>query len=86
MCGISDPLDELLEAHAQYLTPKHLRKGRGGRQPASDPRHDPGIEPKKARRILANRLSAARSKMRQKTVVHVSAIPEPIYSFPSSEE
>ena len=58
-------------AHAQYLMPAHLRKGKGGRQPATDPRHDPRVDSKKARRILANRLSAARSKMRQKTAVNV---------------
>lgn len=30
---------------------------------------DPSIDPKKARRILANRQSAARSKMKQKLLV-----------------
>lgn len=69
----ADPLDAILEAHARYLTPAHLRKGKGGRQRATDPRRDPRMDPKKARRILANRLSAARSKMRQKDVVHVSS-------------
>ncbi|KAL6767666.1 hypothetical protein ACKKBF_B36165 [Auxenochlorella protothecoides x Auxenochlorella symbiontica] len=52
--------------HMTYLTPLHLRKGKGGRQPAADPRMDPRIDPKKARRILANRLSAAKSKLKQK--------------------
>ena len=52
--------------HMTYLTPLHLRKGKGGRQPAADPRLDPRIDPKKARRILANRLSAAKSKLKQK--------------------
>jgi hypothetical protein len=31
------------------------RRGKGGRQPASDPRDDPDMDPKKAKRILANR-------------------------------
>lgn len=53
--------------HLGYLTPQHLRKGKGGRQPAADPRLDPRIDPKKARRILANRLSAAKSKLKQKS-------------------
>ncbi len=64
-------MDDIVSAHAQYLMPAHLRKGKGGRQPAMDPRRDPRVDTKKARRILANRLSAARSKMRQKTAVHV---------------
>jgi len=55
--------------HSQFLTAPHLRKGKGGRQPAMDPRMDPNIDPKKARRILANRLSAAKSKMKQKSAV-----------------
>ena len=58
-------------AHLAYLTPPHKRKGKGGRQPAADPRLDPSIDPKRARRILANRLSAARSKMKQKSHVDV---------------
>lgn len=53
--------------HSEFLTPPHLRKGKGGRQPAADPRLDPKIDPKKARRILANRLSAAKSKLKQKS-------------------
>lgn len=53
--------------HSEFLTPPHLRKGKGGRQPAADPRLDPRIDPKKARRILANRLSAAKSKLKQKS-------------------
>jgi hypothetical protein len=57
--------------HSQYLTAPHLRKGKGGRQPAQDPRMDPNIDPKKAKRILANRLSAAKSKMKQKTALEV---------------
>ena len=31
------------------------RRGKGGRQPAADPRLDPDMDPKKAKRILANR-------------------------------
>ena len=61
--------------HLAYLTPAHKRKGKGGRQPAADPRLDPGIDPKRARRILANRLSAARSKMKQKSHVEVRCCP-----------
>lgn len=53
--------------HSGFLTPPHLRKGKGGRQPALDPRMDPKIDPKKAKRILANRLSAAKSKLKQKS-------------------
>jgi hypothetical protein len=53
--------------HAEFLTPPHLRKGKGGRQPAADPRLDPRIDPRKAKRILANRLSAAKSKLKQKS-------------------
>lgn len=29
-----DPLNEVAALHAQFLTPKHLRRGKGGRQPA----------------------------------------------------
>jgi hypothetical protein len=32
---------------------------------------DPRIDPKKARRIMANRLSAAKSKMKQKSSTQV---------------
>lgn len=53
--------------HSAFLTPSHLRKGKGGRQPAADPRLDPRMDPKKAARIMANRLSAAKSKQRQKS-------------------
>jgi hypothetical protein len=41
----------------------------GGRQPAGDPRLDPDIDPKRAKRILSNRLSAARSKMKAKIMM-----------------
>jgi hypothetical protein len=53
--------------HSEFLTPPHLRKGKGGRQPAGNPLLDPRIDPKKAKRILANRLSAAKSKLKQKS-------------------
>lgn len=56
--------------HAQMgLTPR--RKGKGGRQPANDPRLDPTVDPKKARRIVANRISAAKSKLKQKSEIEV---------------
>lgn len=42
------------------------RQGRGGRLPAVDPRLDPNIDPKRAKRILANRQSAAKSKQKQR--------------------
>jgi hypothetical protein len=59
--------------HLPFLTPPHLRKGKGGRQPAADPRLDPSIDPKRARRIMANRLSAAKSKMKQKNAAQLDA-------------
>ncbi len=70
--------------HLAYLTPAHKRKGKGGRQPAADPRLDPGIDPKRARRILANRLSAARSKMKQKS--HVEVRPQHCTGFGNSKQ
>ena len=75
LCCADESLDEVALLHMQYLTPAHLRKGKGGRQPALDPRLDPSIEPRKAKRILANRLSAARSKMKQKSEVQVRRPP-----------
>lgn len=45
------------------------RRGKGGRQPAADPRLDPAVDPKRAKRILANRNSAAKSKLKQKLVM-----------------
>ena len=56
----------LVLPHAPFLTAPHMRTGRGGRKPSGDPRMDPNIDPKKARRILANRLSAAKSTMKRK--------------------
>lgn len=60
-------------AHRAFLVPPHKKRGKGGRQPAMDPRLDPNIDERKAKRILANRLSAARSKMKQKNQMDVSA-------------
>ena len=54
---------------------KVTQRGKGGRTPASDPRLDPTIDPKKAKRILANRISAARSKIRQKVVMETLKLP-----------
>ena len=54
---------------------KVTHRGKGGRTPASDPRLDPSIDPKKAKRILANRISAARSKIRQKVVMETLKLP-----------
>lgn len=65
--GHINDMDGLKVPHQQFLTPPHMRKGKGGRQPAQDPRLDPRIDPKKAKRILANRLSAAKSKLKQKS-------------------
>ena len=59
-------------AHRAFLVPPHKKRGKGGRQPASDPRLDPNIDERRAKRILANRLSAARSKMKQKNQMDVS--------------
>lgn len=58
-------------AHRAFLVPPHKKRGKGGRQPASDPRLDPNIDERRAKRILANRLSAARSKMKQKNQMDV---------------
>ncbi|KAK9800764.1 hypothetical protein WJX73_009280 [Symbiochloris irregularis] len=60
---------DIKQLHKVYLTPASKRKGKGGRQPATDPRLDPAVDPKKARRILANRLSAARSKLKQRSQI-----------------
>ena len=58
-------------AHRAFLVPAHKKRGKGGRQPAADPRLDPSIDARRAKRILANRLSAARSKMKQKNQMDV---------------
>lgn len=51
---------------SMLLFKPNKKKGKGGRQPAKDPRLDPNICPRKAKRIVANRQSAARSKQKQK--------------------
>ena len=58
-----DDLEKLQRALYPSLT---THSSRGGRKVAADPRLDPTISPKRAARILANRLSAARSKKRQR--------------------
>ena len=50
------------------------RKGKGGRQRAPAP--DATVDPKRAKRIMANRASAAKSKEKQKQKVMVSSFPE----------
>eukprot|EP00798_Chlamydomonas_sp_ICE-L_P001320 gene1320-32673_t len=62
---VSDMPDELLPSIMERVS----RKGRGGRLPAADPTSLPGVDPKRAKRIIANRESAARSKMKQKVVM-----------------
>ncbi|KAK9809978.1 hypothetical protein WJX72_002902 [[Myrmecia] bisecta] len=49
-----------------HLMPPSMRRGKGGRQASIDPRLDPDLDDKRARRILSNRLSAARSKLKQR--------------------
>ncbi|GAX80783.1 hypothetical protein CEUSTIGMA_g8219.t1 [Chlamydomonas eustigma] len=58
--------DEEARFTLSKLTSKRKDRGKGGRNPSKDARLDPSIDPKKAARIMANRLSAARSKLRQK--------------------
>ena len=48
------------------------RKGKGGRQRAPPP--DATVDPKKAKRIMANRESAARSKEKQKKNAEVRSL------------
>ena len=48
------------------------RKGKGGRQRAPAP--DASVDPKRAKRIMANRASAAKSKQKQKEKVQVKAL------------
>ena len=48
------------------LLEKKPKGKRNARKTAPDPRLDPSICPKKAKRIIANRASAARSKAKQK--------------------
>lgn len=42
-CGDTDPLDQVAQLHAHFLTPNHLRKGKGGRQPAVSAKLQPRI-------------------------------------------
>lgn len=52
----SQLLMHLLKNSSEYLMRNgKRRKGKGGRRPAADPRIDPTIDPKKAKRIVANR-------------------------------
>lgn len=46
--GVSDDV-------LRNVVQKVQQRGRGGRTPAGDPRLDPNVDPKKAKRILANR-------------------------------
>ena len=66
-----EDMDALVAAHAEHMTPHHLRTHKGGRAPAADPRDNPAYTPTQARRIMKNRLSAARSKLRRKTAIQV---------------
>jgi hypothetical protein len=50
------------------------RKKHNGRRPLMDPRLDPNIDPKKAQRILANRQSAARTKLRQQMIIESAKV------------
>ena len=59
-------MDSLAAELAGHLMPSHLRRGRGGRLPAPDPRTNRKLSQHQAQRILKNRLSAARSKLRSK--------------------
>ena len=60
------PPDDLEKLQMHLYPSLTTKSSRGGRKVASDPRLDPSISPKRAARILANRLSAARSKKRQR--------------------
>lgn len=51
------------------------RGGIGGRLKREDPHQDPTVDPKKADRVLNNRLAAARSKLKQKMAKRVSGKP-----------
>ena len=84
VCPATARTADLEVAHRAFLVPPHKKRGKGGRQPAADPRLDPNIDERKAKRILANRLSAARSKMKQKNQMDVSAFTPfpPLYPLP----
>ncbi|CAG9461172.1 unnamed protein product [Pedinophyceae sp. YPF-701] len=60
------PQNGVVSADLQQLYPSLARKSKGGRKCAPDPRLDPNIDPKRAQRILSNRIAAARSKARKK--------------------
>ena len=71
-CGVViEDMDALVTAHAEHMTPHHKRTHKGGRAPAADPRDNPEYTPTQARRIMKNRLSAARSKLRKKAATQV---------------
>jgi len=60
------PPDHLKELQLTLYPSLSASSQRGGRKVAPDPRDDPTISPTRAARILNNRLSAARSKKRQR--------------------
>lgn len=52
----SQLLMHLLKQSGEFLMKNgKRRRGKGGRRPAADPRINPNIDPKKAKRIVANR-------------------------------
>ncbi len=55
----------------ELLVSPPKRRGKGGRQRAPPP--DASMDAKKAKRILANRISAAKSKEKQKRKIEVRA-------------
>ena len=69
-------MDSLAAELAGHLMPSHLHGRRGGRLPAPDPRTDRKLSQPEAQRILKNRLSAARSKLRSKTASGVCFLNE----------
>jgi len=54
------------EATFKKFLEKEPKQRKGSRKNAPDPRLDPNIDPRRAKRIVANRESAARSKAKQK--------------------
>jgi multidrug efflux pump subunit AcrA (membrane-fusion protein) len=67
---VSDILAELPPQLQPVVLAKASAKGKGGRHPAADPKAlDPDMDPRRARRIMANRQSAARSKLKQKVMM-----------------
>ena len=61
----AEPLDEK-EFNKLLKKQTKGKKKQNTRKTAPDPRLDPNIDPKRAKRIIANRESAARSKAKQK--------------------